>query len=196
MARTKKTGGAKRGKSAARAKVGARAKPAARAGRAKARPGTSRKKARSGGDGVASLEALARRIVRATSLPSFSFRDLYTEDCVSEEATGDVVRGITGLEEKLARWEQMQSSTKWRARNVWCKGTGAASRCARSGCTRSATVASPPNASTTTRSSSRRPRRRRDAKALDARVDAQRARRRACSANTRAARANASNCVS
>ena len=45
--------------------------------------------------------------------------DLYTEDAISEEATGDVSRGIAGLEEKLKRWEQMQAGTRWTARNVW-----------------------------------------------------------------------------
>jgi ketosteroid isomerase-like protein len=78
----------------------------------------SKTKARAG----SSLDALARKIVRATSLPTFPLREFYTEDCVSEEATGDVSRGIAGLEQKLARWEQMQAGTRWKARNVWCKG--------------------------------------------------------------------------
>jgi ketosteroid isomerase-like protein len=70
----------------------------------------------------ASIEALARKIVRATSLPVFPLREYYTDDAVSEEATGAVSRGIAELEDKLKRWEEMQSGTKWKARNVWCRG--------------------------------------------------------------------------
>ena len=70
----------------------------------------------------ASIEALARRIVKATNLAEFPLRDLYRDDAVSEEATGEVSRGIAGLEDKLKRWESMQSGTKWKARNVWTRG--------------------------------------------------------------------------
>jgi ketosteroid isomerase-like protein len=76
-------------------------------------------KARKPAAKTASLDALARKIVRATNLTEFPLHDLYTEDAISEEATGDVARGIAGLEEKLKRWEQMQAGTKWTARNVW-----------------------------------------------------------------------------
>ena len=31
----------------------------------------------------------------------------------------DVARGLAGLEDKLKRWEQMQSGTTWKATNVW-----------------------------------------------------------------------------
>ncbi len=105
MAKAKKKSGSKGRKKARKARP-ARARAA------------SKPKARAG----SSLDALARKIVRATSLPTFPLRDLYTEDCVSEEATGDVSRGIAGLEEKLKRWEQMQVGARWKARNVWSKG--------------------------------------------------------------------------
>jgi hypothetical protein len=91
-------------------------KKTARGGAAKSR---AKRKKSAGGSGV---EALARKIVRATNLTEFPLRELYTEDAVSEEATGDVSRGIAGLEDKLKRWEQMQSGTKWKARNVWTRG--------------------------------------------------------------------------
>ena len=94
---------ARTAKKSAKKKVARRAKPKARKPAAK----------------TASLDALARKIVRATNLTEFPLHDLYTEDAISEEATGDVSRGITGLEDKLKRWEQMQSGTKWTARNVW-----------------------------------------------------------------------------
>lgn len=100
MASRKKKRTASRG---AKKKVARRAKPKARKPAAK----------------TASLEALARKIVRATNLTEFPLHDLYAADAISEEATGDVSRGIAGLEEKLKRWEQMQSGTKWTARNVW-----------------------------------------------------------------------------
>jgi len=108
-AKAKKKSGVKRGKPVRKAKP-SRARAA---GKPKAR-------AKSGS--ASALDALARKIVRVTSLPTFPLRELYTEDCISEEATGDVARGIAGLEDKLARWEQMQAGTKWKARNVWCKG--------------------------------------------------------------------------
>ena len=73
------------------------------------------------------LDAVARRIVRATEGGSFGpaeMRALYHEDCTSEEATGQVDRGLAGLEAKGKRWDQMQSGSKWKARNVWT-GKGA-----------------------------------------------------------------------
>lgn len=88
-----------------------------KAAKAKARP---RAKARKPAAKAANpIDALARKIVRATNLTDFPLHEFYTADAVSEEATGDVSRGIAGLEEKLKRWEQMQSGTKWTARNVW-----------------------------------------------------------------------------
>jgi hypothetical protein len=89
---------------------------AARKGKPKAR---AKAKKPAGGS---SIEALARKIVKATNLTQFPLREFYTDDAVSEEATGDVSRGIGGLEDKLKRWEQMQAGTKWKARNVWTRG--------------------------------------------------------------------------
>jgi hypothetical protein len=69
-----------------------------------------------------SLEALARRIVRVTQVPTFGsgeLRSLYNPDATSEEASGQVAVGYAGLQKKLEGWEQMQSDTKWKARNVW-----------------------------------------------------------------------------
>jgi hypothetical protein len=71
-----------------------------------------------------SLEALARKIVRATQNPEFPFVTLYSADCTSAEAAGEPVRGHAGIEEKNKGWAQMQTSAKWKARNVWTsKGT-------------------------------------------------------------------------
>lgn len=102
----------------ARRKSGSRSKKAVRKGKRKAKTARARKPARAG----SSVDALARRIVRATNLETFPLRELYAEDCLSEEATGEVARGIAGLEDKLKRWEQMQSGTRWKARNVWTRG--------------------------------------------------------------------------
>ena len=66
------------------------------------------------------LEAVARRIVNATLDPSkFVVADLYTADCVSEEAAGPPVHGHAGIEQKGKQWESMQQGTKWRPRNVF-----------------------------------------------------------------------------
>ncbi len=93
----------KKAKKAGKKKRAAAAKPAKRTAKAAA-PG---------------IEAIARKIVRATQNPEFPFVTLYTEDCSSTEASGDTVHGHAGLEEKLKGWEQMQSATTWKARNVW-----------------------------------------------------------------------------
>lgn len=100
-------------------------KKGAKAGRKSARKGKAkpaRRSARKPASKASPIEALARKIVRATSLSEFPLREFYAEDAVSEEATGDVSRGLAGLENKLRRWEQMQSGTKWKARNVWSRG--------------------------------------------------------------------------
>ena len=97
----------------ARKKKAAKKKTARRSTKARAKA----KKSAGGG-----IDALARRIVRATNLAEFPLREFYADDAVSEEATGDVSRGIGGLEDKLKRWEQMQTGTKWKARNVWTRG--------------------------------------------------------------------------
>jgi ketosteroid isomerase-like protein len=57
-----------------------------------------------------------------TQQPAFapaSLRVLYADDCTSQEGTGQIDRGIAGLEDKLKRWDQMQSGTTWKAKNVW-----------------------------------------------------------------------------
>jgi ketosteroid isomerase-like protein len=66
-----------------------------------------------------SMEAVARKIVRATQQPGFPFVTLYTPDCTSAEPMGEPARGHAGIEEKNKRWSQMQLSSKWTARNVW-----------------------------------------------------------------------------
>jgi len=66
------------------------------------------------------LDAVVRKIVRATTDPSkFSIPELYTADCESQEASGDVEHGHEGLQKKMQRWEQMQKGTKWKARSVF-----------------------------------------------------------------------------
>jgi len=105
-------------KKAARKASGARRAPRGKtAKRAAAKKKPTKRKAASQG-----LEALARRIVRVTQVPSFGaaeLRALYNPDATSEEASGQVAAGYAGLEKKLEGWEQMQSGTNWKARNVW-----------------------------------------------------------------------------
>jgi SnoaL-like protein len=75
---------------------------------------------------AATLDALARKIVRLTQNPSFGEAEiqmLYHPDCTSQEGTGSIDRGYAGLEEKGKRWNQMQSGTIWKAKNVWVRGS-------------------------------------------------------------------------
>lgn len=66
-----------------------------------------------------SIEAVARKIVRATQQPGFAFMTLYRPDATSTEANGVAARGHAELEAKNARWAEFQSSSRWKARNVW-----------------------------------------------------------------------------
>jgi len=88
-----------------------------------ARRAPAKKKAAAPKPAAASgIEALAKKIVRLTQLPGFGkaeLAQLYNPDCSSAEASGQVVHGYAGLEEKLKGWEQMQSGTSWKAKNVW-----------------------------------------------------------------------------
>lgn len=66
-----------------------------------------------------SIEAVARKIVRATQQPGFPFVTLYRPDATSAEPVGEPARGHAEIEAKNARWGQFQLSSKWTARNVW-----------------------------------------------------------------------------
>jgi hypothetical protein len=104
-----------RSKSPARGRSARRAparKPAAK--RAK-RPARAKPRA----NPLAALQALARKLVKATSSPGFPFHTLYADNARSVEGTGQVYTGRAELEQKLQGWEQMQSGTTWKARNVW-----------------------------------------------------------------------------
>jgi hypothetical protein len=105
----------------AKAKKRSSRKPA----RGKSRRAPAKKKAapkkKAAGSG---LDALARKIVRITQGPTFGpaeLKALYNPDCTSTEASGQTVTGYAGLEEKLKGWEQMQSGTTWKPRNI-CTG--------------------------------------------------------------------------
>ena len=82
----------------------------------------SRKKGGAKKPAAVSLDALARKIVRLSTAPSFGEAEilaLYDPDCTSQEGTGNVDRGYAGLQEKAKRWAQMQSGATWKATNVW-----------------------------------------------------------------------------
>ena len=81
-----------------------------------------RKPAKRAAKAAPSLEALARKIVRATNQPDYPFMTLYAVDCTSAEPMGEPARGHAAMEEKNARWAQMQSSARWTALNVWTGG--------------------------------------------------------------------------
>ena len=84
----------------AKAKKRSSKKPA----RAKsARRAPPKKKAAPKQAAASGIEALAKKIVRLTQMPSFGAAEV----------------GHAGLEEKLKGWDQMQSGTTWKPRNVW-----------------------------------------------------------------------------
>ncbi len=110
----------RRGKKPTRKKA-ARRKPAHKK---TTRKKTARRRSGPGGAARASaLEALARKIVRATNDPShFRASDLYAEDCVSREAAGGPASGIAGIEAKMQQWNKFQERSTWKARHVFVKG--------------------------------------------------------------------------
>jgi ketosteroid isomerase-like protein len=118
-ARRKTKGGAARSRRKSTARKPARKSAGARRARPQA---ARRKKVARGGAGASPAEALARKIVRVSNDPDFPFVELYTEDCVSTEATGETFRGHEGLAEKMKNWESMQQGSTFRPRNVLVKG--------------------------------------------------------------------------
>jgi SnoaL-like domain len=102
----------------AKAKKRSSKKPARAKKAAKRAPAKKKAAAKPAGSG---LEALAKKIVRMTQVPNFGAAEvaaLYTPDCTSTEASGQTVTGHAGLEEKLKGWDQIQSGTVWKPRNV------------------------------------------------------------------------------
>lgn len=100
-------------------KAGAKPQKTAARGSAKASTRTASPRAAAG----SGLQALARKIVRATREPErFDLRDLYAEGAVSREASGDVATGFAELEAKLARWDSMQERSEWTPRKVFAEG--------------------------------------------------------------------------
>jgi ketosteroid isomerase-like protein len=101
-----------------RRKPAAQGKPARKSARKSPRKAAPRKAVKRAASG--SLDALARKFVRATHRPeTFVIAEIYTPDCISIEATGNVHRGHAGIEEKLKQWEAMQKGVKWAVRNVF-----------------------------------------------------------------------------
>ena len=108
MRKKKKAAKGKARKAAKRApakKKAARRKPAAKKKAAAKRP-----------DPGAALAALARKIVKITA-ENGDYLSLYSPDIVSEEP-GGAMRGHSGLQEKVAGWEQMQEGVTWNATTV------------------------------------------------------------------------------
>lgn len=94
-------------------------KKAKQSSKAKARSAKRKPAKRAQRAAAPNLEALARKIVRATNQPDYPFMTLYAVDCTSAEPMGEPARGHAAMEEKNARWAQMQSSAKWTALNRW-----------------------------------------------------------------------------
>ena len=114
MAMRKKKKAAKRKAATGKKKAGK--KKAAK--RAPAKKKVARKKAApKQPDPAAALAALARKIVQVTA-GNGDYLALYSPDIVSEEPTGEPMRGIQGLQQKAQGWEQMQEGVTWNATTV------------------------------------------------------------------------------
>ena len=115
----KKSASKKSGQAKAKGKAPARVKSAPKKEAARAAKRGAAKPARK----TPTVDAVARRIVRATVDPSkFNLAELYAEDCSSTEPGAPAFVGLEALQGKMAMWEQMQEGTTWRARNVFIKG--------------------------------------------------------------------------
>jgi hypothetical protein len=110
-------------KSASRRKAPARKKAAPKKRRAAARPVRSGKRRPAAkAKGAPTAEAIARKIIRATTDPSkLKIEDLYAEGCRSFEPSGPPAEGLTGIQGKMALWDQMQEGQKWKAVNIFIK---------------------------------------------------------------------------
>jgi len=93
------------------------AKPAA-APRSKPAEKSPAKSARS----ESPAERLAQQLIKLTqSNGPYDLEALYTEDCISQEASGEPTQGREALEAKFRGFEAMLKSQRWRARNVLVK---------------------------------------------------------------------------
>jgi ketosteroid isomerase-like protein len=89
------------------------ARPKAGAPRPQARPARSESGA----------EQLAAQLVKLTQANGpYDLEALYTEDCVSREASGEPTHGREALEAKFRGFDAMVKSQRWRAQNVFVKG--------------------------------------------------------------------------
>ena len=103
---------------AMRKKKAAKGKAKKAAKRAPAKKKAARKKtAAKRPDPAAALAAFARKIVKVTQ-GGGDFLALYSPDIVSEEPTGEPMKGLAGLQEKAQGWEQMQEGVTWNAATV------------------------------------------------------------------------------
>jgi ketosteroid isomerase-like protein len=88
----------------------AKTRPAKPAARAAARP-------------TASAEQVARQLVKlAQTNGPYDLEVLYTDDCISREATGEPTRGRAALEAKFRGFEAMVKKQRWKARSVLTRG--------------------------------------------------------------------------
>ena len=109
---------ATRGKTSPRKSTGrGKARPAPRRKTATARKATASRK-------VLTPEALARKIVRATTSGSkIALGDFYSEECTSiEPGGGPPVSGLKALQAKNDWWDSIQVSQTWKANQVWVRG--------------------------------------------------------------------------
>jgi ketosteroid isomerase-like protein len=97
-------------------------KPAAKAPAAARAPRTRPAKAAPRGKG-ASAEQVAQLIVKLTAANGpYDLEQLYTDDCISREATGEPTRGRAALEAKFRGFQAMVKKQRWKALHVFVAG--------------------------------------------------------------------------
>jgi ketosteroid isomerase-like protein len=106
-------------KKAAR-KPAAKTPSAPRAARSKAAPAKAPAKSPRS---VPSAEQIAQQLVKLTrSNGPYDLEALYTDDCISREASGEPTRGRAALEAKFRGFEAMVKSQRWKAQQIFVKG--------------------------------------------------------------------------
>jgi ketosteroid isomerase-like protein len=88
-----------------------------------ARSRTGKPAARAGARAAATPEQVAQKLVKLTIAGGpFDLEALYTDDCISREATGEPTRGRAALEAKFKGFEAMVRKQRWKARHVFVSG--------------------------------------------------------------------------
>lgn len=120
----KKKSSASAAPSSAKKRNVAKAPAPSTARKASGRANPSPARTPAGAVALSDLRRIARAIVTSTSVGNEKrMRSLYAGDVVSEEvATGEKVRGLDRLEEKVSLPADLRRRADWSVRNLWCDG--------------------------------------------------------------------------